>query len=237
MGLVAEFEIGCEALPLVTVAAAVPESTLTLELQFSHGDRPVFLATAMGGSETAIERALTDAADVREWTLVGRAGDTRRYQALPALSLEEQLGRYVDDLADLEALATADAIIERIEVMPNGWRQTGWFADRETFETLASFWQRNVEFRLRRLTHDGEPESPGEGLTDPQREALRTAYELGFFEVPRRTSLEAVAAELGISASSASERLRRAESVLIEETVATTWPSLPDPSGPTDSSP
>jgi predicted DNA binding protein len=228
MGLVAEFDIGCEALPLVTVAAAVPESTLLLELQFNHGERPVFLVTVTGGSGGAVERALTDAADVREWTLVGRAGDTRRYQALPAFSLEEQLGRHLDDLADLEALATTDAIIERIEVTPDGWRQTGWFADRDTFETLASFWQRNVDFRLRRLTRDGDPESPGEGLTDPQREALRTAYELGYFEIPRRTSLESVAAELDISASSASERLRRAQSYLIEETVATTWPSLPD---------
>ncbi|WP_313691893.1 helix-turn-helix domain-containing protein [Halorarum halobium] len=228
MGLVAEFEIHCDALPLVTVPTAVPEATVTLDLQFTHGDRPLFIATVTGGSRTAVENALDDAVDVRAWTLVGRAGDTRRYQVHPALSLEEQLGERLDDLAGLEALATADAIIERIEVEPDGWRQTGWFADRDAFGSFSSFWRRNVGFRLHRLTRDGEPESPGDGLTDRQHEALRTAYELGYFDVPRRTSLDAVATELGISASSASERLRRAQSRLIEETVATTWPPLPD---------
>ncbi|SFC24782.1 HTH DNA binding domain [Halobiforma haloterrestris] len=226
MGLVAEFDLPCEGLPLVGVAAAVPAATVTLELQFNHGDRPPFLVTVTGGSPTATERALADADDVAEYTLVGRAGETRRYQAMPAFSLEEQLGGYLDDLRGLEALATADAIIERIEVTGDGWTQTGWFADRETFDEFRTFWQRNGYFRLRRLTRDGEPEPPGDGLTDRQREALRTAYELGYFDIPRDASLEDVAAELGISASSVSERLRRAQTQLIEETVAPMWPPL-----------
>jgi predicted DNA binding protein len=147
---------------------------------------------------------------------------------LPALSLEEQLGDHLDDLEGLEALATADAIIERITVVPDGWRQTGWFADRDAFRKFSSFWQRNAGFRLHRLTQDGESEPPGDGLTDRQHEALRIAYELGHFDIPRQASLEDVAAELDISPSSVSERLRRAQTQLIEETVATTWPPLPN---------
>jgi len=228
MGFVAEFDIHCEALPLTDVAAAVSDATLVLELQFNHGARPLFLLTTRGGSRPAIETALSDAYDVEEWTLVGVAGDTRRYQIVPALSLEEQLGAHIDDLDGLEALATADAIIERIEARPTGWRQAGWFADRESFGAFSSFWQRNAAFRLNRLTRDGEPEPPGDGLTDRQQEALRTAYERGYFDIPRGASLEAVAAELDITAASLSERLRRAQTQLIEETLATTWPPLPD---------
>jgi len=228
MRLVAEFEITCDALPLVEVAATVPEATILLELQFNHGDRPLFLVTVTGGSHQQFARALTDAYDVGDWTLVGRAGDTRRYQVVPALSFEEQLGDHIEDLAGLEGLATADAIIERIEVVADGWRQTGWFATREAFDGFSSFWQQNAEFQLTRLTRDGESEPPGDGLTDRQHEALRTAYELGYFDVPRRASLEAVATELDLAASSVSERLRRAQTRLIEETVATTWPPLPD---------
>jgi hypothetical protein len=228
MGLVAEFNIDCKALPLVGVAASVPEAILTLDLQFNHGNRPVFLVTVQDGSQTAIENAFTDAYDVGEWTLVGQARGTRRYQVLPALSLEEQLGEYLDNLEGLEALATADAIIERIDVLPEGWRQTGWFADRDAFRKFSSFWQRNAGFRLHRLTRDGESEPPGNGLTDRQYEALRIAYELGYFTIPRDASLEDVAAELDIAPSSVSERLRRAQTQLIEETVATTWPPLPN---------
>ncbi|UPV76892.1 helix-turn-helix domain-containing protein (plasmid) [Halorussus limi] len=228
MGLVATFEIDCEALPLTGVAAAVPQATLILELQFNHGARPLFLVTVTDGSRTAVENALADAYDVAELTLVGRAGDTRRYQVVPALSFEEQLGDHVDDLAGLEALATVDAIIERIEVLPSGWQQTGWFADRDAFEKFSTFWRQNGGFKLQRLTRDGDPEPPGDGLTDHQREALRTAYELGYFDIPRRASLEDVGAELDITASSVSERLRRAQTRLIQETVAPTWPPLPD---------
>jgi hypothetical protein len=228
MGLVAEFDIECPALPLAGVAAAVREPTLTLDMQFNHGNRPLFLVTVQDGSQSAVEDAFTDAYDVGEWTLVGEAGETRRYQILPALSLEEQLGEHLDDLAGLEALAIADAIIERITAIPGGWRQTGWFADRDAFRKFSSFWQRNAGFRLHRLTQDGESEPPGDGLTDRQHEALRIAYELGHFDIPRQASLEDVAAELDISPSSVSERLRRAQTQLIEETVATTWPPLPN---------
>ncbi|QRV14154.1 helix-turn-helix domain-containing protein [Haloterrigena salifodinae] len=226
MSLVAEFEIRCDVLPLVGVAAMVPDATVLLELQYNHGNRPLFIATVTGGSRTAIEAAFADAVDVADWSLIGRAGETRRYQLTPALSFEEQLGNEIDDLAGLEALATAKAVIERIEVEPNGWRQTGWFADRDAFTAFSSFWQHNAGFRLHRLTRDRTPEPPGDGLTDCQHEALRTAYELGHFDVPRRASLEEVAAELDISASSVSERLRRAQTRLIRETVATTWPPL-----------
>lgn len=158
MGLVAEFDIDCQALPLAGVAMAVPEATLTLDMQFDHGNRPLLLVTVQDGSQTAVENAFTEAYDVGEWTLVGQAGDTRRYQVLPALSLEEQLGDHLDDLAGLEALATADAIIERIDVVPDGWRQTGWFADRDAFSKFSSFWQRNASFQSHRLTRDGESE-------------------------------------------------------------------------------
>ncbi|WP_058992859.1 helix-turn-helix domain-containing protein [Haloarcula sp. CBA1127] len=228
MGLIAEFQIYCDALPLVSVAETVPEASIAFSLQYNHGRRPLFIVTVTGGSKQAVERALTNAYDVQEWTRIGTAGDTRRYQAVPALSFEEQLGDQIDDLDGLEALATADAIIERITVTADGWEQMGWFADRAAFTEFASFWQRNAGFELERLTRDSEPKQPGNGLTDRQLEALRTAYERGYFEIPRRTSLDAVAQELNISASSLSERLRRAQTQLIQETVATLWPPLPE---------
>jgi hypothetical protein len=227
MGLVAEFDIDCGALPLAGVATTVPDATLVLTMQFNHGNRPLFLVTVQGGSQTAVENAFTDAYDVGEWTLVGQAGNTRRYQIFPALSLSEQLGEHLDNLEGLEALATADAIIERIAVVPGGWRQTGWFADRDAFSKFSSFWQQNAGFQLHRLNRDGESEPPGDGLTDRQHEALRIAYERGYFDIPRQVSLEDVAKELDITPSSVSERLRRAQTQLIEETVATTWPPLP----------
>lgn len=53
------------------------------------------------------------------------------------------------------------------------------------------------------------------GLSDRQVEALETATEMGYYAVPRRASLSAVATELGVADSTASELLRRAESRLM----------------------
>ncbi|SFB83736.1 Predicted DNA binding protein, contains HTH domain [Halobiforma haloterrestris] len=54
--------------------------------------------------------------------------------------------------------------------------------------------------------------SPGlERLTERQREALRTARNLGYFAVPREASIEAVADELGCAPGTASEHLRKAQ--------------------------
>lgn len=227
MGLIAEYEITCECLPLVGVAAAVPGATLEIEMQPNHGDGPPFIVYVTDDTPSSVEQAFESSSFVTEYTLIGQAGDTSRYQVLSDVGLKAQLGGHIEDLSGLRALATTDSIIEQIRVTPTGWRQTGWFSDKTVLDDFRTFWQHNGTFTLQRLTHDGETETAGDGLTDCQHEALRTAYEMGYFEIPRTTSLDDVATELGITASSLSERLRRAQTQLLERTVASTWPPLP----------
>ena len=49
------------------------------------------------------------------------------------------------------------------------------------------------------------------GLTPAQREALSLALDEGYFETPRRTTMEVLATELDISQQAFSDRLRRGE--------------------------
>lgn len=61
---------------------------------------------------------------------------------------------------------------------------------------------------------------PGTGdalcqLTPRQREALRTAYELGFYENPRRSDYQELAEALDCAPSTANELLRRAETAVV----------------------
>jgi predicted DNA binding protein len=58
------------------------------------------------------------------------------------------------------------------------------------------------------------------GLTDRQFDTLETATRLGYFEVPRESSLAAVADELGVAESTVSELLRRAESNVMSRLLA-----------------
>ena len=61
----------------------------------------------------------------------------------------------------------------------------------------------------------------GEGyeLTETQREALVLAYDRGYFDTPRESSLEEIAAELGITQQSLSSRLRRGHRRLVRATL------------------
>lgn len=227
MGLVAEYEMHCEALPLIDVARDVPSATIEVELQYNHGGHAVFLVYVTGTSKAEFSNVLEASGFVDEYTYIGEAGDTLHYQVVPAKSEEDQLGDVIDDFSAFRSLATTEVIIERIRVQESCWVQTGWFANREAFDELREFWQENGGLTLRRLTRDREPEPPGEGLSDHQREALRLAYEMGYFEIPAKTSLEDIAEELGVTASAVSERLRRAQTHLIETSVAPMWPPLP----------
>jgi hypothetical protein len=219
MGLIAEFEVGCEALPLVDVARAVPAATLTVQMvPHAKGHSP-FIVRIHEGPAAAVEDAFRDSDFVAEYAHLGTDGDgeTRRYQVIPAPDLEGQLGDHVDDVDGLRALSSEDATFDRLAVTPDGWRYTGWFADRATFDTFREFWQSEGHpFRLHRLTRDSAADDRVDALTDRQRAAVRVAYEPGYFEIPRNASLDDVAAELGISASSCSERLRRAQTALLE---------------------
>lgn len=71
------------------------------------------------------------------------------------------------------------------------------------------------------------PMGPGVGatvqqrwdLTPAQAEALRAAFEAGYFAVPREATAAEVADGLGISKSAFLERLRRGQSALLEQVV------------------
>lgn len=58
-------------------------------------------------------------------------------------------------------------------------------------------------------------------VTDKQREAIRTAYKLGYYETPRSADLGDVADELGISKSAASQRLNTVASKLVVDLLQT----------------
>lgn len=55
------------------------------------------------------------------------------------------------------------------------------------------------------------------GLTRKQREVLETAYEMGYFEHPKRTNAGAVADELDIASSTFTEHLAAAHRKVIDE--------------------
>jgi len=89
-------------------------------------------------------------------------------------------------------------------------------ADLQRFQRLCE--ANGVSLTLRRLFNPTLPER-SRGLSDEQHEALVTAYQAGYFEVPRRAKMSDIATEFGVSDSALSQRIRRGLSGLIGATL------------------
>lgn len=64
---------------------------------------------------------------------------------------------------------------------------------------------------LRRLGTYSGSNDPLDAVTDRQREVLRTAHEMGYYEVPREVSIADIADDMGLDPSTVAEHLQRAE--------------------------
>lgn len=227
MSHLVEYTLHCEALPLVDVARAVPAATLTVDVGGPNAsDPPPFTVTVEAPDLEAVEATLADSSFVADLVPLAGAADSRRYRVEPTRTMAEQLGDAVDDLERLEALAGLGTL-EYAKVVADGWRQRRRFADSEAFEAYWSFWRAEAGLTIHRLVEspagdsgaDG-PQDPWESLSGPQREALATAFELGYFAVPRNATLAEVADALGVAPSACSERLRRGQRALVAATMA-----------------
>lgn len=82
-------------------------------------------------------------------------------------------------------------------------------------ENVNEYEKRGVNVVLQRLGEYDGPENALDALTDRQREIVRTAFDRGYFDVPRTASTDDIAAELDLDSSTVAEHLQRAERNLL----------------------
>lgn len=210
MVLIVEFGLVSNRLPLTDVATAVPNMVLRVDDILTSHSRPVLVFWAEGKAFDTLETALDDDAAIATHSALGTAGHRRLYR----VELTEQPPSIYTEFVRLDT-APINATITT-----TGWRARTRVSDRQT---LAQFYEScrtyDISFQLDRIV-EATPDTGDEyGLTPKQREALLAAHEAGYFDVPRTGSLEEIGAEIGVSAPSVSERLRRAQDRLIRHTV------------------
>lgn len=84
-------------------------------------------------------------------------------------------------------------------------------------DTLRSFETADATPKLRKLSAYRGHTTSLESLTARQLQVIETAFELGFYEVPRQASTEDIADELNIDAATISEHLQRGERNLLRQ--------------------
>lgn len=118
-----------------------------------------------------------------------------------------------------------DATVLDLYGTGEGWTMRAMFPDRDALSRTSDFCaEHGLSLDIRRVREMDANPSGRWGLTDEQYEALRAAWEAGYFDVPRRTDISELAEELDVSHQALSERLRRAHDSLLKETVGVGTP-------------
>jgi predicted DNA binding protein len=210
VGVIAEFTFRHPGLPLMPT---LEESGVQLDVEqavAADPDEPVLFVWASDGDLDDFETAAEHDPTVADFTLVEDAGDRRLYRV--AINGETPVSLYpIDDRMEasrLDVSSTADGVEARLR-----------FPDRESLSEFQPRVEvRGVDVTLRGVYSDTETALGDEyGLSAKQREALVTAAELGYYDIPRQASLSDVADEIGISSQAVSERLRRGLKTFVRE--------------------
>jgi predicted DNA binding protein len=104
----------------------------------------------------------------------------------------------------------------------SGWTMGMLFPDRDAFGSF----RRACEAAELTVTvesiHSGQVDWADDDadLTPAQREILSRAVEVGYFDIPRETTLRGLGDEVGVSGQAASERLRRGMETLVRDTLS-----------------
>ena len=89
---------------------------------------------------------------------------------------------------------------------------------REVYKQLCTAWEERCgHVATRQLFAEYRDDAPTHGITPKQWDVLRLAAERGYFSVPRQVELCELAAELDISETAASQRIRRGVDSLVTD--------------------
>lgn len=80
---------------------------------------------------------------------------------------------------------------------------------------LREYEKAGVSPDLQRIGRYDGPDDPLDTLTARQREVIETAWEMGYYEVPKEVSADEIASEMRLDSSTVNEHLQRAERNLL----------------------
>mgnify|MGYP002761038104 FL=1 len=200
MSIVAEFTIDGVEFLLGEVLAQDPVAHIEMERVIPASRRIMPYVWVHGDELDQFEASLRTSKHVLDLTQLDQINGSALYR----IDWEDKAEDLIDGIAETNA-----TILEA-----RGKEE--WFF-RIRFDSHAKFvgfnefcQQHNISIKLNQLTTLTDREVlPRFELTDSQQETVFQAVRDGYFEVPRRTTLDEVGSKLGISQQTASENLRR----------------------------
>jgi predicted DNA binding protein len=213
MSVLATVELPADAFVLDSALRENPGIRVRLERVIPVGSTFIPYFWASDDSIDAIEAALEVDDDVESFEIL----DSTDGETLVRAEWAEDIDGVLD------ALATADGSIIEGVGEANTWTFSFRFPDHDD---LSTFYRECVDgdipIDVQSIHNPGIPETLGLGfdITDAQREALMTALDAGYYDVPRNINLTDLAAELGLSDTATKQRISRGTAALLRATLA-----------------
>jgi len=212
MSVIAELKIPTSEFALGQTLQAVPDITVEFERVVTHSQEWIMPFLWVQSEDLdAVHREITTDPTVAKAIVADRFDDIVLYQ----ISWSDDVRTLINGIFDqsgvlIEANANASC-----------WDVTVQFDNQRSLSDIKDYFEAGLSaFTLERLYTPETPRQMEFNLTPSQRDTLVMAIKRGFFDVPRKTTLEDLAAELGITSTAVSERLRRAIVTLGKNTLS-----------------
>ncbi|MFC4542140.1 bacterio-opsin activator domain-containing protein [Halosolutus amylolyticus] len=211
MSVIATIEVPSGEFPLGSLFDVASDATVTVETTVPASDVAVpYFWVPIGVTESLVE-ALESDPNVVDAVVV----DETDTHVLVKVTWTDRVNGVLQSIRESNALVTSAA----------GTADSWTFRLRfPSSAELSAFYARcldqGISIELIQLHEAVSPNSDCRfGLTAPQRELVLRAYEAGYFEVPRKTTLVELADRFDISDSAVSQRLRRGLATLVDSTL------------------
>lgn len=211
MSVIVELSLPAQEFGLGRILAMEGNTRISLETMVPLGERSIPFFRLHETAGESFEEHVREHPAVDEIHVV----NTRDGETLYALDWQIEDGAFFDDVMArgghlLEATGSAEAWAFELRFPTHG--------------ALSAFQADCVEADLpldiERIYNPTKPDAgPWYGLTAPQREMLIRAVEAGYYALPRQVSTQELADEFDISDQAVTERLRRAISTLVTNTL------------------
>lgn len=217
MTLTGEFRVPVSDFPLETTLRSVPDAGVRL-VRVTMAPELLSPYFWVGADDLeAFDDALAVDPSVDETFLLDAFRGTALYRV--------EWGPETESLASV--VTDFDGSVLSTVATGAGWDCRVRFLDHDALDQFrVQLEEAGIDFETRRLATDAQsPAGALYGLTTKQTDAIRRAWEMGYYETPHEVTLDEVADDLEISQQAVSDRLRRAHANLLRNTVVEPAPN------------
>ena len=210
MGTIIEFSVHPDDFRLGSILHLTPGIEIHVEQLVPIGDKVMPFSWVTGDTEK-FEKNISE--NGVEYSVI--LSDDKNDRKLYRLEWNEK----DDEL--IQAILHADGAVLDAEGEHDEWSFRVRFRKREQLSEFHKYCvEHEVPIKVKRMYNPIEISgSSRTGMTQTQVETLVDAYEAGYFDIPRKTTLVELSEKYGVSDQAVSERLRRATAELIEKSL------------------